>query len=180
VPSRRRIGRLTGPSLEAYASIWRKPFFIRRDGLLNRTKAGPSSLVPTTLASPSGSEFLIGLPVMAELQSTPLSSSGTSLKEKAAHVGNTVDEKDFALDPDKSSDGFNDEDEGPLFVNGEPVITSGRDVSKFLVDLRDDEDPPFTFRSVVLGTLIGGLGAALYQVCTLALNFVGAVTQPRV
>ncbi|KAN0128570.1 OPT superfamily oligopeptide transporter [Lactarius tabidus] len=101
---------------------------------------------------------------MAELQSTPLSSSGTSLKEKAAHVGNTVDEKESALDPDKSSDGFNDEDEGPLFVNGEPVITSGRDVSKFLVDLRDDEDPPFTFRSVVLGTLIGGLGAALYQI----------------
>lgn len=116
---------------------------------------------------------------MAELQSTPLSSSGTSLKEKAPHVGTTADEKDFTFDPDKSSDGLNDDDEGPLFVNGEPVITSGRDVSKFLVDLRDDDDPPFTFRSVVLGTLIGGLGAALYQVCTLALKNFGAAPQPR-
>ncbi|KAH9062284.1 OPT oligopeptide transporter protein-domain-containing protein [Lactarius vividus] len=54
-------------------------------------------------------------------------------------------------------------DEKSLF-NGEPVITSGRDVSRYLVDLRDDEDPPFTFRSIVLGTMIGGLGAALYQI----------------
>ncbi|KAI9447705.1 oligopeptide transporter [Lactarius indigo] len=57
---------------------------------------------------------------------------------------------------------YNDENEKPLF-DGEPVITSGRDVSQYLVDLRDDEDPPFTFRSIVLGTMIGGLGAALYQ-----------------
>lgn len=118
-------------------------------------------------------------PVMAELQSTTPPSSGTSLKEKADYVGTTADEKEFALDPDKSSDALNDDDEGPRFVNGEPVITSGRDVSKYLVDLRDDEDPPFTFRSVVLGTLMGGLGAALYQVCTLALNFVGPAPQPR-
>ena len=118
---------------------------------------------------------------MAGLRSTPLSSSGTSLREKADHVdhvGTTAD-KEVALDPDKPSDAFNDDDEGPLFVNGEPVITSGRDVSKFLVDLRDDEDPPFTFRSVVLGTLMGGLGATLYQVCTLALNFVGAAPKSR-
>lgn len=46
----------------------------------------------------------------------------------------------------------------PLYLNGEAVITSGRDVSKYLVDISDDEDPPFTFRSVVLGTVIGGLG----------------------
>ena len=108
---------------------------------------------------------------MAGLQSTLLSSSGASLKEKAEadYVGTTVDKDN----PDKSSDALNDDDEGPFFVNGEPVITSGRDVSKLLVDLRDDEDPPFTFRSVVLGTLMGGIGAALYQVCTLALNFLG-------
>ncbi|KAH8982788.1 oligopeptide transporter [Lactarius akahatsu] len=80
------------------------------------------------------------------------SSSETSFKEKAPHV-----------DSDKSPDGFDDEDEKSL-LNGEPVITSGRDVSRYLVDLRDDEDPPFTFRSIVLGTMIGGLGAALYQI----------------
>ncbi|KAH9983191.1 OPT oligopeptide transporter protein-domain-containing protein [Russula compacta] len=54
--------------------------------------------------------------------------------------------------------------ESPLYVNGEPVITTGKDVSKYLVDLRDDEDPPVTLRSVLLGTVVGGLGAAVYQI----------------
>jgi hypothetical protein len=79
----------------------------------------------------------------------------------------SVDEKEAVLDPDldKISSGLEDiVDEKPRYVNGEPVIANGRDVSRYLVDLRDDEDPPFTFRSAVLGTVIGGLGAALYQV----------------
>jgi hypothetical protein len=67
--------------------------------------------------------------------------------------------------PDKSSSGLEDADESPQYVNGELVITSGRDVSRFIVDLKDDQDLPFTLRSVVLGTVIGGLGAALYKVC---------------
>ena len=77
------------------------------------------------------------------------------------------DEKEAPLDRDldKSFSSFEDTvDEKLKHVNGEPVITNGRDVSRYLVDLRDDEDPPFTFRSAVLGTFIGGLGAALYQV----------------
>jgi hypothetical protein len=73
------------------------------------------------------------------------------------------DNKEASLYLDKSS-GFEDEDEKTQYVKGEPVISNGRDVSRYLVDLRDDQDPPFTFRSVVLGTVIGGLGAALYQV----------------
>jgi hypothetical protein len=77
----------------------------------------------------------------------------------------TFDEKEPVLDLAKSSYDYKDANERPLNVNGEPVITNGIDVSKHLVDPRDDEDPPFTFRSVVLGTVIGGLGAALYQVC---------------
>ncbi|KAI9467329.1 oligopeptide transporter [Lactarius psammicola] len=101
---------------------------------------------------------------MAGLQESFPSSSEPSLKEKVVYVGTAVDVKEAVLDSDKSSDGYNDEDEKPLYVNGEPVITSGRDVSKYLVDVRDDEDPPFTFRSFVLGTMIGGLGAALYQI----------------
>jgi hypothetical protein len=87
--------------------------------------------------------------------------------EKSASVDIPRDEKEAAFDPDldKSSSDFEDiVDEKPQYVNGEPVITNGKDVSRYLVDLRDDEDPPFTFRSVVLGTVIGGLGAALYQV----------------
>jgi hypothetical protein len=66
---------------------------------------------------------------------------------------------------DKISSGLEHADERPQCVNGEPVISTGRDVSRFIVDLRDDEDPPITFRSVVLGTVTGGLGAALFQVC---------------
>ena len=79
----------------------------------------------------------------------------------------TPDEKEAALDldPDKHSSGFEDTvDEKSQHVNRDPVIANGRDVSRYLVDLRDDEDPPFTFRSAVLGTAIGGLGAALHQV----------------
>ncbi|KAH9062283.1 oligopeptide transporter [Lactarius vividus] len=90
-------------------------------------------------------ELQEGLPVLP-------SPSDTSIKEKETDVG-----------LGESRDGHNDKNEKQLF-NGEPIITSGEDVSQYLVDLRDDEDPPFTFRSVVLGTVIGGLGAALYQV----------------
>ncbi|KAI0306870.1 OPT oligopeptide transporter protein-domain-containing protein [Multifurca ochricompacta] len=105
---------------------------------------------------------------MTELEETLptlLSLSGDpAFDEKAAYTGTRTNEKEAALESDKSSDGFDDEDEKPLYVNGEPVITSGRDVSKYLVDLRDDGDPPFTLRSIFLGTVIGGLGAALYQI----------------
>ncbi|KAL4072359.1 OPT oligopeptide transporter protein-domain-containing protein [Scleroderma yunnanense] len=50
-----------------------------------------------------------------------------------------------------------------VYVNGEPVITTGRDVSQFLVDLRDDGDPAVTFRALFIGTLFGCLGAAANQ-----------------
>jgi hypothetical protein len=73
------------------------------------------------------------------------------------------DKKEDLLGSDSS--GIEDEDEKPQYVNGEPVIKSGMDVSRYLVDLRDDQDPPFTFRSVLLGTVVGGLGAALFEVC---------------
>ncbi|KAF4583571.1 hypothetical protein EYR38_002324 [Pleurotus pulmonarius] len=45
----------------------------------------------------------------------------------------------------------------------EPIIRTGEDVSKYLVDVRDDGDPAITFRSMVLGTLFAALGAALCQ-----------------
>jgi hypothetical protein len=107
---------------------------------------------------------------MDEPQDTTLPSPQPSLStepasdEKAAYVGTPSDEKGATLDLGKY---YVDRDtnEEPLYVHGEPIITSGRDVSKYLVDLRDDEDPPFTLRSIVLGTVIGGLGAALCQVC---------------
>ena len=56
------------------------------------------------------------------------------------------------------------DDDGTVYVNGEPVISDGRDVSRFLIDPRDDMDPAITFRSLLLGTVFAGLGAALCQV----------------
>ncbi|KAI6006134.1 OPT oligopeptide transporter protein-domain-containing protein [Pisolithus albus] len=52
----------------------------------------------------------------------------------------------------------------PAFVKGEPVITTGRDVSLYLVDVRDDGDPALTFRSLFIGTIFACLGAALCQI----------------
>ena len=109
---------------------------------------------------------------MAILQGMSLPSQHSSSypptpDEKSASVDIPCNEKGSSLDRDldKSFSGFEDTvDERPQYVKGEPVIANGKDVSRYLVDLRDDEDPPFTFRSFVLGTVIGGLGSALYQV----------------
>ena len=50
-------------------------------------------------------------------------------------------------------------------LTGNRSLTMGEmSLGRYLVDLRDDKDPPFTFRAAVLGTVIGGLGAALNQV----------------
>lgn len=64
-------------------------------------------------------------------------------------------------------DAYEGQQEGVTYVNGEPVIKTGEDVSNFLFDVRDDGDPALTFRSFVLGTIFAGLGAALSQVCAL-------------
>jgi len=109
---------------------------------------------------------------MAVLQGMSLptqhsSSDPPTPDEKSASVDIPYDEKEAPLDSDLDKPSFGSRDtvdEKPQYVYGEPVITNGTDVSRYLVDLRDDEDPPFTFRSAVLGTVIGGLGAALYQV----------------
>ncbi|KAK0220366.1 OPT oligopeptide transporter protein-domain-containing protein [Armillaria fumosa] len=49
-------------------------------------------------------------------------------------------------------------------LNDEAIVTSGQDVSLFVVDVRDDDDSALTFRSLFLGTVIAGLGAALCQI----------------
>jgi hypothetical protein len=56
----------------------------------------------------------------------------------------------------------------PIFHNGEPIVTTGRDISHFVVDICDDEDVALTFRSIFLGTIFTGMSAALSQV---TLNF---------
>ena len=75
-----------------------------------------------------------------------------------------VDEKELQYNIDDNS---LEDDSKPIFHNGEPVITAGRDVSRFVVDIRDDEDTALTFRSMFLGTIFAGMGAALSQVSNL-------------
>ena len=57
-----------------------------------------------------------------------------------------------------------EDDSNLVLHNGEPIITTGNDVSRFVVDIRDDEDRALTFRSMFLGTIFAGMGAALSQV----------------
>lgn len=75
-----------------------------------------------------------------------------------------VEDKLGYLDAETTPRDSDSEYSDTIFVNGEPVITTGRDVSRFVVDVRDDGDPSLTFRSIVLGTVFAGLGAALCQV----------------
>ena len=83
--------------------------------------------------------------------------------EKLSH--NSSDDAVNQFDKAAFLEGASDED-GVRVVNGEPVITTGADVSKYLLTLRDDEDPSLTFRSIVLGTVFAGLGAAMCQACS--------------
>ncbi|OCH87394.1 oligopeptide transporter [Obba rivulosa] len=78
-----------------------------------------------------------------------------------------LSEKDAYLDSEKSSklDAVDGSEDGDVVrLKGEPVITTGLDVSRFLIDPRDDGDPALTFRSLFLGTLFAGLGSALCQI----------------
>lgn len=70
------------------------------------------------------------------------------------------------LEDDSQSYIVHDEFGTTRFVNGEPVITTGADVSNYAVDVRDDGDPALTFRSLFIGTIVAGLGAAVTQIYT--------------
>lgn len=81
-------------------------------------------------------------------------------------VGSVLyDGEETSQDSEKSSQNWDEgENEDVVYVKGEPVITSGSDVSRFLVDVRDDGDPALTFRSLCIGTIFAFLGAAMCQV----------------
>ena len=72
-----------------------------------------------------------------------------------------MDISSLELADEKSSGTFNNDE--AEYKNGEPIISTGRDVSRFAVDIRDDGDAALTFRSIVIGTVFAGLGAALSQ-----------------
>ncbi|KAI0705191.1 oligopeptide transporter [Cytidiella melzeri] len=99
-------------------------------------------------------------------------------KKTSDNSSNVVAEK-FDTTYDKSSsieDAYEGQVEGVTYVNGEPVIRTGEDVSNFLFDVRDDGDPALTLRSLVLGTVFAGLGAALSQIYTFKPIQVGVST----
>jgi hypothetical protein len=96
---------------------------------------------------------------------TPL--TPTSEKVDEHQVPTLGHDSDLKFNDSKKLEDFekvDTESEGYETYNGEPIINSGVDVSKFIVDLRDDGDEAVTFRSLALGTVIAGLGAALSQV----------------
>ena len=102
---------------------------------------------------------------MADI-STGLNEKPDSLDASAKRSNSDVDvvgEKGYSSEKSSQLESSLEDDE-VSYVNGEPVITTGRDVSRFLVDVRDDGDPALTFRSFVLGTVFAGLGASLVQV----------------
>ncbi|KAJ5757700.1 uncharacterized protein N7511_006394 [Penicillium nucicola] len=47
------------------------------------------------------------------------------------------------------------------FIDGHPVIETGVHVSQYLISLRDDEDPPVTFRSILLGSMFTALASVI-------------------
>lgn len=54
--------------------------------------------------------------------------------------------------------------ERPYADTHEHIISTGQDVSRYLVDVRDDGETALTFRSFVIGSIFAGLGATLSQV----------------
>lgn len=113
-----------------------------------------SEVVPTPLAD---------VPVLRDTHQQEYINEKTAADSSSDDV---VGEK-FDNTYDKGSsveDGLEERKKGITYVNGEPVVSSGRDVSDFLIDIRDDGDPAITFRSLFLGTVFAGLGAALEQV----------------
>lgn len=97
---------------------------------------------------------------LPELSALPQHDSLPSVNEKKIDTGSDSIE----VADEKYVTGDYEGNEEPEYRNGEPIITTGRDVSRFAVDLRDDGDEALTFRSLVLGTVVTGLGAALCQV----------------
>ncbi|KAL0960200.1 hypothetical protein HGRIS_011834 [Hohenbuehelia grisea] len=113
----------------------------------------------------SGDSQFDALPALAAGQAPDVSRQESFDEKKSIRNSDNVDiagEKEDYLDSEKNSQLQDDDD--VVRLNGEPVITTGKDVSRFAVDIRDDGDQALTFRSLFLGTLFAGMGAALCQI----------------
>jgi hypothetical protein len=91
----------------------------------------------------------------------------TSLHEptKAALRSESEGSDPSLSDKEKLDGSLPDVHNGPPQLQETPIIRTGKDISEFVVDVRDDGDTPLTFRSFILGTLFAGLAASLAQVC---------------
>lgn len=98
----------------------------------------------------------------APVKDLPVLDHSPVLQEKQADSIDVVNEK-ASYGSQSSLEHGQDGEDGKI-VNGERVIVDGNDVSRYLLTTRDDGDPAITFRSVVLGTVFAGLGAAMCQV----------------
>jgi hypothetical protein len=107
----------------------------------------------------SGNTPLADLPVLHD----PIGSVYADEKKVNDSVENVTKKADSVYGKDTSLEDLSSTD-SVLLVKGEPVIRTGADVSNYLLDVRDDGDPALTFRSLVLGTVFAGLGAAMCQV----------------
>ncbi|CAG8264003.1 unnamed protein product [Penicillium salamii] len=58
------------------------------------------------------------------------------------------------------------ENEDTKFLKGHPVLETGLEVSKYLISARDDGDPAFTFRCIVLGTAFTALSSVITMLYT--------------
>ena len=95
-------------------------------------------------------------PVSEKLEGFPqLPSSGADVATPATDSEKKLENFDSESAPSAEHENY----------KGEPIVTTGADVSRFIVDMRDDGDEPVTYRSFFIGTVIAGLGAALYEVC---------------
>lgn len=116
-----------------------------------------------TLKADDGAQLATLDPLPAHVHDEKLLSSNGDVDVVNEKEGYYSDGKESQLESSTA------EDSSVEWVNGEPVISNGRDVSKYLIDVRDDGDPAITFRSLVLGTVFAGLGATLVQVCIVGL-----------
>ncbi|KZV83654.1 oligopeptide transporter [Exidia glandulosa HHB12029] len=96
---------------------------------------------------------------------------------KLSHEPSFDDEKKgYGIEAEKSLDSP-DSERGTLalgsseHVNGEPIISTGEDVSNYLVDVHDVGGEALTFRSIVLGTILSGFGASVTQARTFIYSF---------
>ncbi|KAH7098866.1 peptide transporter MTD1 [Auriculariales sp. MPI-PUGE-AT-0066] len=75
-----------------------------------------------------------------------------------------IKEKDDSLYGDEKASPDIDSEKLTYNVSGEPIITTGEDVSNHLVDVFDIGGDALTFRSIVLGSLMSAFGASITQI----------------